>query len=36
MSDVRAQCVAVVTRLELVGAETHRAWEQMMESLPAT
>lgn len=33
--DERARCVAVVTQLGLVSADVHRAWEHMLESLPA-
>lgn len=33
--DKRSSCVAVVTQLGLVGADVHRAWEHLVESLPA-
>lgn len=33
--DERFSCVAVLTQLGLVGADVHRAWEHMLESLPS-
>lgn len=33
--DERSRCVAVLTQLGLVGQDVHRAWEHMLESLPA-
>ncbi|WP_424463824.1 hypothetical protein [Pseudoclavibacter helvolus] len=32
--DEGSRCVAVLTQLGLVGADVHRAWEHMLESLP--
>ncbi|WP_271983318.1 hypothetical protein [Pseudoclavibacter terrae] len=32
--DARSECVVVLTQLGIVGTGTHRAWEQVLESLP--
>ncbi|PPG40818.1 hypothetical protein C5C17_08560 [Pseudoclavibacter sp. RFBA6] len=32
--DARSECVVVLTQLGIVGPGAHRAWEQMLESLP--